>query len=78
MFNVCLEVSNESKCTSASTDLSGSLPAVGTEAKVGFPHKEFMHIKYSAGIDALQEVWMLLGLSSLVSLVVSVQGKALL
>lgn len=29
----------------ASTDLSGSLPAVGTEAKVGFPHKEFMRIK---------------------------------
>lgn len=45
VFNVCLEVNNESKCTTASTDLSASLPAVGTQAKVGFPHEEVTHIK---------------------------------
>lgn len=77
VFNVCLEVNNESKGTIASTNLSVSLPAVGTQAKVGFPHKEVMYIKYSACIDASQEVQITTELAHLVPLAVIVQGKAL-
>lgn len=65
VLNVCLEV-NESKCTPASTDSSVSLPAVGTQAKVGFPHKEVMHIKQSACRGALQEVQVTMDLVFLV------------